>query len=808
MPTAAVVAVGVLCAATLSTTILGYVVPDDVTTGRREASAFLAALLMYSVFYGAFFAPSLLSGNYIAPSDSLDFGVAAYLASPALWTEGMWSGYPIAADPQALTWYPPLHLFRALGADWNIFLISAYVLTSASTFLFVRRLTRSTLAGAFSGFVCGFSGLLVGYITNFNQIHAFAWVPLALYGLQLIREDARHAGAALTAMAVALMWLAGHPQIPVYSMYMAAAVIGGGLLVDRVSAAVALTRLRWAGLALALGLMLAAVALLPMIELGRFSPRAASQWELYISSALPPRELFGLLAPFAFGGFWDASGGIPYIGDTGDSGYVGLLPLALALALVVVHSRRRCEARLWVCLTAIEILLCLGAATPLGTLFYYAPGYASFQAPLRHLFLVTLCLAVSSGLAVAAVIEQREHRGIVAGAVLALMLLGAIAFAAFAWQTPAAHALIDTNASYVAWAIAWPLGLACVLVAFLVAARHLPNSRGGSIAFAGLLVAFQVGDLTMLHYRMPGRRFEYADIRRAEAVPHPKMVALRAELERTDQRVLATDGSRNQFLLPNLTRAWRIPAASGSGSLAIQRYLEVMRMDTSGAVSRDALSATGRGVDLFGIRYALVRQDSELAGDLQHERDHWQPVENLHYYEDDPDTYYTLFTNMQALPRAWCVSHAVRVSASQALSTIHIGRFPGGAAFDPLQSALLESDSVPDWKEGAVTGTAATVPVHNRDGGYLVRSTAPCLLVVGDVYYPWWRASIDGTPADVGRVNYTMVGVVVPAGLHVVRLAITPLSVWIGGSLSGIGILLWSALVIPVCPWFRRYSPI
>ena len=47
---------------------------DDVPTARREASAFLAALLGYGVFYAAFFIQSFLSGNYIAPSDSLDFG--------------------------------------------------------------------------------------------------------------------------------------------------------------------------------------------------------------------------------------------------------------------------------------------------------------------------------------------------------------------------------------------------------------------------------------------------------------------------------------------------------------------------------------------------------------------------------------------------------------------------------------------------------------------------------------------------------------------------------------------------------------
>jgi hypothetical protein len=488
---------------------------------------------------------------------------------------------------------------------------------------------------------------------------------------------------------------------------------------------------------------------------------------------------------------------VPYLGDTGDSGYVGLLPVALALAAPFVLSRHRREARIWMGITVVEVLLCLGPATPLGTLFYYAPGYSSFQAALRHLFLVTLCLAVSSGLALAALTAPREHRGVVAAAVSAATLLGGIGFAALAWRTPAVRALIESNASYALWALAWPLGLAGVLVLLVLVGRRFPDGRGGTVAFGVLLIGFQVGDLAMLHYRLPGRRFEYADIRRAEAVPHPRMVALRAELERTSERVLATDGSKNQFLLPNLTRPWRIPAASGTGSLGIRRYLEVLRMDTSGAVSPEALSAAARGVDLFAIRYALVRQDSGLAGDLERQPDRWQPIENLHYYEADPDTYYTLFRNLRALPRAWCVYHAVQVSQPDALSAIRVGRLPGGGEFDPAKSALVESGSLAGWNEGTAAGAGEMVVDHTSQNSYLVRSSTPCLLVIGEVYYPWWRVSIDDKPVEPGRVNYTMLGVAVPPGSHVVRLSIAPVSVWIGGAISGTGLLLWSALVIP-----------
>lgn len=806
MPLATLVAIGVLCAAAMATIFLVTAVPDEVTTGRREAGALVAALVAYSLFYGVFFVQSILSGNLIAPSDSLDFGVSAYLSSPTVWTEGMWSGYPAAADPQALTWYPVLRLFRALGADWNAFLIAAYVLTSTTVFLFVRRLTRSTLAGAFSGFVCGFSGIMVGYVTNFNQIHAFAWVPLVLYGLQLIREGLHRPGAAVAALAIALMWLAGHPQVPVYATYLGAGLLAGGLLVDRPARPVAVARLWWAGAALAVGLMLAAIALIPMAELSGFTARADASWELYASSALPTRELLGLLVPFVFGGFWTQSGTVPYAGATGDSGYAGLLAVVLALAAPLLLPSHRREAGLWLTLMVVEVLLCLGPATPIGALFYYAPGYSGFQAPLRHLFLVTLCLSVSSGLAIAGLAERRERRGALAAAVLAVTLLGAIGVAVLVWQTPTVRELFEGQASYAPWAIWWPLGMAGGLVLVVLMGQRLPDGRGGAVAFGVLLITFQVGDVAMLHYRWPGRQFEYADIRRTEAVPHPRMVALGAELEGTGGRVLASDGSKNQFLLPNLTRPWGIPAASGTGSLGIKRYLEAVSMETSGGVTPESLSAAHRGLDLFGVRYALVRQDSDLSNSLQGLPERWQPLENLHYYEDDPDTHYTLFRNLHARPRAWCATQALEVNPDGALHAIREGRLPDGGEFDPATTALLDSGPLEDWKAGSATGSADATVDRTSQNRYVVHARTPCLLVIGEVYYPWWRASIDDAPATLARVNYTMLGVTVPIGDHVVRLSMAPESLWIGSAVSGLGVLLLAALASPF-QLTRRSSP-
>ncbi len=69
-------------------------------------------------------------------------------------------------------------------------------------------------------------------------------------------------------------------------------------------------------------------------------------------------------------------------------------------------------------------------------------------------------------------------------------------------------------------------------------------------------------------------------------------MALGATLRASGQRVLAVDGSRNHFLLPNLPRAWQIPSTSGTGSLGIERCLDVLRMGGSGDVPAETFAPT------------------------------------------------------------------------------------------------------------------------------------------------------------------------------------------------------------------------
>jgi uncharacterized membrane protein YfhO len=60
---------------------------------------------------------------------------------------------------------------------------------------------------------------------------------------------------------------------------------------------------------------------------------------------------------------------------------------------------------------------------------------------------------------------------------------------------------------------------------------------------------------------------------------------------------------------------------------------------------------------------------------------------------------------------------------------------------------------------------------------YKVQSEAGGVVVFSEIYYPGWTATIDGNEAELGRVNYVLRALRVPAGTHEIKMEFRPTSV-------------------------------
>lgn len=80
---------------------------------------------------------------------------------------------------------------------------------------------------------------------------------------------------------------------------------------------------------------------------------------------------------------------------------------------------------------------------------------------------------------------------------------------------------------------------------------------------------------------------------------------------------------------------------------------------------------------------------------------------------------------------------------------------------------------------------------------YSYNASAPSLAVLSEIYYPdGWKADVDGTPVEIGRVNYLLRAVNVPAGKHTLTLVFDPASVKATTTIAYIAITVIYLLVI------------
>lgn len=128
------------------------------------------------------------------------------------------------------------------------------------------------------------------------------------------------------------------------------------------------------------------------------------------------------------------------------------------------------------------------------------------------------------------------------------------------------------------------------------------------------------------------------------------------------------------------------------------------------------------------------------------------------------------------------------------------------AGSDGPTSAMKAADEVLGTLTN--TGIVGTCRLLNYRAGRMeveVKAAKPAVLRVSERFDKDWRATVDGAPVPVQRVDYIMQGVVVPSGEHRVVLryapAVWPLYVQGAGMLIVVGAILWLA-VVPI--WSRR----
>jgi hypothetical protein len=308
------------------------------------------------------------------------------------WTPYLFSGYPLLANPEVGAWYPPHWPFFLLGItplSIQLELASNALLACLGAWFLFSRMVTDRWAAVVGAFAYGLSGFFAGHSSHVGLFCAAAWLPWLLLAYRRAADSAAVRYIALGGLAGGCMILAGYVQTAMY----------GFLALGLYAAADACERhtegsRRWlrSGLIVAGiltgSLAVAAVQILPGLELSAYSIRAGMNYAHDTAGMLSFEPLLTLLRPDALGAISGNYSG-PF-DITQYYFYAGVLLLPLA----AVGAWRTRFWRPAAALIAPTVWYMCGPAAGFYRLGALVPGLHAVRAPIQGWFVVALGLAL------------------------------------------------------------------------------------------------------------------------------------------------------------------------------------------------------------------------------------------------------------------------------------------------------------------------------------------------------------------------------------------------------------------------------
>lgn len=316
---------------------------------------------------------------------------------PPLWNPYEFAGVPFIGLMQTAALYPPnIILYYLLPAPlaFNASFLLHYGLAGLFTYLYLREIGIGRTPAFFGASAFAFSGFVMSTKQHVAILNASVWLPLVVYFAERFRKTLSPRHAASAALAIAMQLLAGNFQICLYTYVVLAAYF-----VFSLPSVEKGRRLRFGLLgaaAVALGIFIALPQIAATLQMSGLSLRPvvretlgevfAGEFYVYLMT-LPSLVFPHLYSRAEFGTL------LPVPNDRMIA-YTGILPLAVAVAVVLKGFKSSRTIRLWAVVGLLGIVLASADDTPLGKLLFRLPVYGMFHAHGRNLLEFSLAVSV------------------------------------------------------------------------------------------------------------------------------------------------------------------------------------------------------------------------------------------------------------------------------------------------------------------------------------------------------------------------------------------------------------------------------
>jgi hypothetical protein len=749
--------------------------------------------LVVALFALAFLLPAWpwLSRHVTIPWDAksqflpaLQF-LASSLASgqSPFWTPNVFAGWPLISDPQSLI-FLPLHFLLAYFDPKLSFrevdgLTFAYLLLGGIAIILYFRDRGWHAAGALvAALAFAFGGSANSRLQHTGQIISLVYLPLTVWMLsRALERPSWRAG--LAAGVFAGLLASGRDQVALISLY----VLLGFVAYHWFKGDDWRKRMRASFKPLAaccvIGLLIAAVPVTLTALLAGRSNRPEIGWALAGQGSLHPADLLTLAFADLYGAMdpvveywgpatssWKAALGGADLSLAQNMGliYEGALLLVVIVSFGIVRRLAWShEIRFFSIAVAAVLLYALGWYTPVFHAMYeWLPGVMLYRRPADATFVIGALLAIIAGYLVHRWLEGTVPQPTMIQRAIELavpVVLVAVAL----WL---AHTVVSTTV------VITPVLTALAFTGGAVAVLALGRRLNGLWPLAGmlLLTSFSALDLAWnnaphISTGMAPSTFDAVrlDTRNATLVLLRSRLAAASAPDRRDRVEMIGIA----YHWPNLCMIHGCDHLFGHNPLRLKWFYEATRVGDT-VVDYDQrrfspLFPSYRSVfaDLFGVRFIAVgvpveKVDPSLApGDLT-------------FIARTSDAY--VYENPRALPRVMVVTDWRIADFDQLLAH----GWP--ADVDPRRTVLLKrATALPRTTPGgAAPGTARLARYDNTEVDVDVDAPSGGLLLLNDVWHPWWRATVDDKPSEILKANVIFRAVALVPGHHAIRFTFHP----------------------------------
>jgi hypothetical protein len=765
--------------------------------GSRRSAAALAAprsplASAVAIFVLAFLASAWpwLSGAVTIPWDAKSqfYPQVQFLAASLQrgewpwWTPHVFAGWPQIADPQSLL-FSPLHVLLAaldpaVGLRAFDAVTFAYLLLGGVGMILFFHDRGWHMGGALvAAMAFALGGAASARLQHTVQVVSLAYLPLALWMLaRALERSSWRAG--LAAGALAGLIAVGRDQVALIALY----VLLGFVLWHWLEGAAPLARLRASIVPLAAAAtsaaLIAAVPVVMTMLLAEGSNRPAIGFDAAAAGSLHPvhllqfafADLYGAIDPAIEywapeSPLWDAAWGSPGLFLSQNMGllYAGALTVVALIAFGLVRGAAWArEIRFFTVAAALVLLYALGAYTPaFRAMFDLLPAVALYRRPADATFMLVALVAVIAGylvhrwLAGSLPPPTRRQRGVEIACAIVLVA-GALALA---------HSVVGIAPALVP--VATGIVCAALAAAVLVLARRL-DARS-PVAAAVLLAAFMALDLAWNNAPHESTALPpdgFAALRRDTGDETVRLIEARLAAAAAPDRRDRVELIGIAYHWPNLGLVQGFDHVFGHNPLRLRAFKQATGVADTVAIPIQRTfsplypSYRSAFADLLGVRVIATGVPVE-------EIDTSLEPGDLDLIARTRDAY--VYENPRALPRVMLLTDWRLADFDELVRS-------GWPAVDPRRVVLLERAPA-GFARGAAAGaggSARLVRYANTEVAVEVEALAGGILLLNDVWHPWWRASIDGAETEILKANVIFRAVVCPPGRHLVRFTFHP----------------------------------